>query len=270
MSAEENRSGNKNSVGGFPIVPTQKERGQALANTVRSLLRLPYVVGADWFQYYDEPPHGRKLDGEDYNFGLVDIHDRPYPEVVETFASIDILEHKSAASPPRPDATDGVPPAPADPFADFRYMAALKNWDRERGFVPPATRNPTGDLYICWSPTAIYLGAYVLDIVEPDYYRDGAIPESDRAEWTIRGGKKTVTARIGSGAEPVLSHPDFRIESLSGTYHVVRCITVIELPAAHFGKERFEPGDEIELESSYTTHGRASGIEWKGMLALGE
>jgi hypothetical protein len=31
----------------------------------------PYVVGADWFQYYDEPTHGR-ADGENYNFGLVD------------------------------------------------------------------------------------------------------------------------------------------------------------------------------------------------------
>ena len=65
MAAEENRSGNKNTVGVFPQVETQKERGKALANTLAALARLPYVVGADWFQYYDEPPHGRQLDGED-------------------------------------------------------------------------------------------------------------------------------------------------------------------------------------------------------------
>jgi hypothetical protein len=92
MSAEENRSGNRNKVGGFPIVERQTERAEALTNTLRELASLPYVVGADWFQYYDEPPHGRKLDGEDYNFGLVDIHDEPYAEVTEAFASINLHE----------------------------------------------------------------------------------------------------------------------------------------------------------------------------------
>ena len=99
MAAKENRSGNKNAVGGFPIVSTQQQRAQALSNTLRSLARLPYVVGADWFQYYDEPPHGRKLDGEDYNFGLVDIHDQPYEEVTDAFDALDLTTIKSAAGP---------------------------------------------------------------------------------------------------------------------------------------------------------------------------
>ena len=98
MAADENRSGNKNSSGGFPKVATQAERARALSNTLHALLRLPYVVGADWFQYYDEPPHGRKMDGEDFNFGLVDIHDHPYDEVTATFSKLNVSKVKSVAA----------------------------------------------------------------------------------------------------------------------------------------------------------------------------
>lgn len=269
MAAEENRSGNKNAVGGFPSVATQKERGKALSNTLRALGRLPYVVGADWFQYYDEPPHGRKLDGEDYNFGLVDIHDQPYAEVAQTFAAFKPAELRSAATSRRTDATAGVPPAPEKPMADFRFMSALKTWDRERGFVPPASKNPTGDMYICWSPNAVYLATYVLDIIEADYYRDSKIPEVDRAEWIIQiDEKRPFSARIGAGAKPVLTGADLKIVSLSGTYHDVRCITAVEIPAEYLGRQRLGAGDTIVLDSSFTTHGRADRMEWRGTFTL--
>ena len=42
------------------------------------LARVPYVIGADWFQWMDEPPSGRLGDGEDANMGMVDVHDKPY------------------------------------------------------------------------------------------------------------------------------------------------------------------------------------------------
>jgi hypothetical protein len=269
VAAEQNRSGNKNEVGGFPEVATQKERGAVLGNTLRGLAGLPYVIGADWFQYYDEPPHGRKLDGEDYNFGLVDIHDQPYHEVVEAFSSVDLSELKSAGRVRRADATDGVPPAPADPTADFRFMGALKNWDRERGHVPPASANPSGDLYVCWSPDALYLGTFVIDIVEPDYYRDGVVPEVDRAVWTVRVNEgQEVTARVGAGFEPKLDVAGVEATAISGTYHDVRCINVLKLPAEFFGKKRLHAGDKIMLDSSFTTHGRAHRIAWDGEYVL--
>jgi hypothetical protein len=150
-------------------------------------------------------------------------------------------------------------------------MTALKNWDRQRGHIPPTTKHALGDLYLCWSPTALYLAAYVLDIVEPDYYRDGVIPDADRATWTIRvNGQPPISAITGAGKELMLSDPNIRAEALSGTYHDVRCITVIELPAARFGRDELEPGHEIELESSYATHGRANRIEWNGKFVLSE
>ena len=269
MAAAENTSGNQNKVGRFPTVSTQQQRADALANTLASLVRLPYVVGADWFQYYDEPPHGRKGDGEDYNFGLVDIHDRPYPEVTDAFASANLTAIKSTATARPPDATAGVPPAPIDPFGDFQSTAAIKSWDRKRGFVPPVTEHPMGDLYICWSPTALYLATCVIDIVEPDYYKNGMIPEVDRAKWSIQvNGRTAITARIGAGKDPVIDNPAVRIVSLSGTYHEVRCITAIEFKADQFGKDRFAAGDRIMLDSKFVTFGRAGHVKWNREFVL--
>jgi hypothetical protein len=269
MAAAENTSGNQNKVGGFPIVPTQRERGDALVNTLDALVRLPYVVGADWFQFYDEPPHGRKTDGEDYNFGLVDIHDRPYTEVTAAFASANLSTLKAAPAARPPDATAGVPPAPTDPLGDFRSTTAIKRWDRKRGFVPPATEHPVGDLYICWSPTALYLATCVIDIVEPDYYKNGNIPDVDRAIWTIQlNGRAAVTARIGADKDPAIDNPAVRVASLSGTYHEVRCITAIELKADQLGKDRFAAGDRIKLESTFITFGRAGRVKWDGEFVL--
>ena len=69
MAARENRSGNKNDRGVYPVVATQRERAAGFRNTLEALLQIPCVIGADWFQYYDEPAHGRH-DGENFNFGV--------------------------------------------------------------------------------------------------------------------------------------------------------------------------------------------------------
>ena len=150
-------------------------------------------------------------------------------------------------------------------------MGALREWDRASGFVPASSQHPAGDLYVCWSPDALFLGTYVLDIIEPDYYRDSEIPDEDRALWSVSiGGRKLVTARIGAGDPPTVSDPKVRIKSISGTYHDVRCITVIELPAEVLGKEQLKPGDRLELDTRFTTHGRAQHIDWKGNLTLAD
>jgi len=43
---------------------------------------MPELVGTHYFQWADQPSTGR-LDGENYNIGLVDVTDRPYPDLVE-------------------------------------------------------------------------------------------------------------------------------------------------------------------------------------------
>ena len=79
--ARENRSGLANSKGAEVTVQTQQDRAERLLIFAGALAKEPYLVGMHWFQYADQPPAGRSLDGENSNYGLVDIEDEPYAEV---------------------------------------------------------------------------------------------------------------------------------------------------------------------------------------------
>jgi hypothetical protein len=76
------RSGNRN-LSRFPAeVRDQEARAAGYRLMTQRLARVAYVIGADWFQWMDEPPAGRRGDAEDCNLGMVDIHDRPYEQLV--------------------------------------------------------------------------------------------------------------------------------------------------------------------------------------------
>ena len=77
-------SGNLNTVGFSAQVPDQQARADGYRLMTTRLARVPYIVGADWFQWCDEPPTGRNSDGEDVNFGVVDVHDKPYALMVDS------------------------------------------------------------------------------------------------------------------------------------------------------------------------------------------
>lgn len=269
MCAEQNRTGNRNLTSTFPVVTTQKERAAGFRNTVEALARLPYVVGADWFQFSDEPAHGRD-DGEDYDFGLVDVHDQPYEELTAMAQSLDVTAIKKEKHPARPDASLGVPPAPPNPLGNFTARVALEDWDRERGFVKPVSQFPVADLYVCWNKNAIYLGLYAQDFAEPDFYKDKMIPEVDRAQWIVSPSKsgKAIHIRLGPGGPATCDESSARIANLSGVYMNTRNIAAIELPAKLFGKAQFKAGDKIEFGSEFFTHARADHVEWKGKFTL--
>jgi len=269
MAADQNRSGDKDDSSTFPVVNTQRQRAAGFRNTIEGLLQTPCVVGADWFQYYDEPTHGRD-DGEDYDFGLVDIHDRPYELLTAAARRLDPAAIKGGQRRARPDASLGVPPAPRQPLGRFSIRLALADWDRERGFVKPASQFPVADLYVCWDRKAIYLGVYAQDFVEPNYYRYGVVPEMDRAEWivSIGGTNQPIHARLGPGAHPVCDEPAARVVNLSGEYMNTRNIAAVELPAKLFGKARFKAGDTINFDSTFFTNCRADRVEWKGKFTL--
>jgi hypothetical protein len=61
---------------------TQRERGQKFANFSRVALADPRVVGLHWFRYRDQSVLGRPMDGENANFGFVQITDIPYRDMV--------------------------------------------------------------------------------------------------------------------------------------------------------------------------------------------
>jgi hypothetical protein len=58
-----------------------RERGVAYRYYVEQGFSMPELIGAHWFQWADQPCTGR-FDGENYNIGLVDVTDRPYPELI--------------------------------------------------------------------------------------------------------------------------------------------------------------------------------------------
>lgn len=62
-------------------VRDQAERGKAYRYYVENAFAVPEMVGTHYFQWADQPSTGR-FDGENYNIGLVDVTDRPYPDLV--------------------------------------------------------------------------------------------------------------------------------------------------------------------------------------------
>ncbi len=95
--ATQNNSGDANTEGAEVTVDTQADRAKHYRAFVSKVAREPYIMGTHWFQYLDQPPGGRWIDGEDSNFGIVDIHDRPYKELV------DAMTRDSQAAPFDPD-----------------------------------------------------------------------------------------------------------------------------------------------------------------------
>jgi hypothetical protein len=67
---------------GLRQVVDQKEKGGAYRYYVENVTAMPMMIGTHWFQWADEPNTGRS-DGENYNIGLVDVTDQPYPEMVD-------------------------------------------------------------------------------------------------------------------------------------------------------------------------------------------
>jgi hypothetical protein len=75
-------SGLPNTRGAGAVLGTQQERAEHFERYVRELMALPMVVGYHWFEHSDQPAEGR-FDGENSNYGLVNIRDEPYDELVE-------------------------------------------------------------------------------------------------------------------------------------------------------------------------------------------
>lgn len=76
-----------NTKGAGRPVETQNNRGDNFAKYVKALLRMPFSVGYHWFEYTDEPAEGR-FDGENSNYGLVNIKDEPWKILVERMTEV--------------------------------------------------------------------------------------------------------------------------------------------------------------------------------------
>jgi hypothetical protein len=82
-------------------VNSQEERGIAYRNYSEKAFSHPALIGLSWFQWNDQEIFGRG-DGENYNIGLIDITDRPYPHLVEAIKAVSANSyevHKGAQKP---------------------------------------------------------------------------------------------------------------------------------------------------------------------------
>ncbi len=259
MCAMENQSGNKNSSDGFPVVETQTERATAFRNNISSLAATPYVVGAHWFQYYDEPSRGRG-DGENYNMGLVDIDNRPYELMTTAVARLPIDEiHRSAGG--AASTISGVPPARGDP------LSGLRSWDRASAFVPGRSLIPIADLYVCWDAKHLYLAVFTEEFADTKLYAGGKIPLKERMTWTIAlgGSRKPIRIRFGAGGHMSVGSDVIEYKTVAaGT----RLTALIAFSPEQAGMAKFTAGSAFPLHASLTSHGHAERMEWETNLRL--
>lgn len=67
-------------------VNSQGERGVAYRYYTEKAYAHPALIGTSYFQWCDQDLTGRGYDGENYNCGLVDVTDRPYPLLVDAIS----------------------------------------------------------------------------------------------------------------------------------------------------------------------------------------
>jgi hypothetical protein len=181
FAAQENRSGNKN-VGHLMTVPTQAERSRGAAAATLNFAAVPEMVGMHWFQYPDHPKGGRG-DGEDYNFGLVDVDNRPYEALV---AALSQANRQAMEVHARSGANPG---ARADRFAAPRAAISvddntLSDWPKPAALLPPLAPQPGeiafGEGYLAWDEQALHFATIGQDYYDIDLLaRDGPFPLSE-------------------------------------------------------------------------------------------
>src|SRR5262249_35608230 len=161
--------------GHLMTVETQAERAAGAAAATLNYAGIEDLLGLHWFQYYDDPNGGR-ADGEDYDFGLVDVNDRPYEELTAalTAANRQVPQIHGGGTPPAASSARPfpVPRAEIDPT-----HASLIDWPKPASLLPPLKPSSGdiafGEAYLSWSPKGLALGT-----IGQDYYDIGLLAYS--------------------------------------------------------------------------------------------
>jgi hypothetical protein len=178
--ALDGRSGNRNTVGFAAQVLDQQARADGYRLFTSRLARVPWVVGADWFQWSDEPPSGRSVDGEDANFGVVDVDDRPYQQLItaiqETTPTLNPL-HQQSVSDDQKDiwresfATKPVMNVPYltkplhlnGELSDWPAAAKVAGIRHSQTIGLERSNLPLPNVYLGWREDGLYVGLEVFD-----------------------------------------------------------------------------------------------------------
>jgi len=253
--AIENASGNSNTHGADVTVATQADRARCAERYLTALARLPYVIGWDWFQYFDQPPGGR-FDGENSNYGLVSIDDKPYREVIAALRRV----HARAAGL-HAASTHALPASfDADTWPELREIR-----------VPPAAAGTVVKTYTFWRtlPDATTLSVW------------GDTHAGAQISARVSNNMLHVSAQpAGWGCGCDLPHPALRPGKLASfsvrgaQYLALRalvprtvsfCLTLNESGAAPIGEQTYQGAHGADGESFISLPVRGVG-EWQTYL----
>ena len=264
FAARENRTGNRNN-GHLMTVGTQAERARGAAEATRNFAALPEVIGAQWFQYHDHPKGGRS-DGEDYNFGLVDIDDHPYQELVQALAAANreapAIHAAAVRSAATPDAPIVLPHAAIDVHDN-----SLSDWPKPKSLLPPLKPSPGAiafaEVYLSWSERGLALGTIGQDYFDIELFPyPGGFPLGDayRLELGVDfgAGPRRFTLFFIPPRTKLHDHPPMAVLLCAGaaeTAIVGGCAPVTNAEAAYFGAD--QPRITAELLLSWSALGIA-------------
>jgi hypothetical protein len=174
------RSGNRNTVGFAAQVLDQQARADGYKLLTTRLARVPYVIGADWFQWSDEPPGGRFGDGEDVNFGVMDVDDHPYELLTQAIHDTTPQLNPMHAGSVTDDQKDVWRESFANkPVMNVPYLSTpivlkgeLSDWPANAKLPPmrhsqtiglERSKLPVPNVYLGWTEDGLYLGFEVFD-----------------------------------------------------------------------------------------------------------
>jgi hypothetical protein len=246
FAARENRTGNRNN-GHLMTVATQDERAAGAAAAIANFAAIPELVGAHWFMYYDHPKGGRP-DGEDYDFGLVDINDQPYERLTEALAAGNrrALQIHAVAVRPPPKNRMFVLPHAAISVNDH----SLSDWPKPASLLPRLTASPGavefGEAYLSWSERGLALATIGQDYFDIDLLAyDGAFPLIDayRVELgvDVDAGPRRFTLFFIPPRNKVHDHPPMSAMLCAGEAQIVikeGCTEIGGAEAVYFGADQ--------------------------------
>lgn len=255
FSAKENQSGNQNTGDAFPKVETQVERARAFGNCLTDLCARPYMVGAHWFQFHDEPPKGRG-DGEDFNFGLVDIYGKEYPLMTDKLKQFEPKKiHRSGLA----KVPSGIPTSPKRPMEDF-----LLHWDRSRGYVTSESKEQWADLYLTYDSQNLYVGLVPMEYSDSNLFEGAKMPKEDWPRLVLQVNKWHGQVQYGGSGAAILSPGIAAVRERPGLKHML----VLRIPVDTLGMSKLSRGTHITLKANLDSHGRGYQMTWQKSLTL--
>jgi hypothetical protein len=285
FSAQENRSGNRNSTG-LMAVATQADRARGAATAAQNFARWPAILGLHWYLFYDEPVVGQ-AGGGDHNFGLIDIHNEPYEQVVSalTRANSQLAEQHRATAALATTATARLPYGRIDAAAP-----TLRDWPKAESLLLPMTASadevPFADVYATWSERGLGLALVGMDYYESNLLAfDGDFPRTEAFRLRVgvdagAGPQRFVLnlmPRQRKDGEPYDYTPELCRGEGTGCLHVEgvearsfwfsqpRISAKLLIPWNVLGVRGAPRGAEIRLEVSLTAFFRSRWMSWSGL-----